>query len=123
MKKKLKTIFSLSMAAMLLLQGCGSPKNTQTGFVPKYDKDTEFSLTVAGSYSNFESLEAEFERFYEYYPNVSLNYVHLDDYENTISSALMSDEAPDIFVSATWMLENEKMNSVIVNIVVWCDIK
>ena len=84
MKKNLKTLFSLSMAAVLFLQGCVSPGNTEAGFVPKYDKNTEFSLTVAGSYSNFESLEAEFERFYEYYPEASLEYVTMDDYDNVI---------------------------------------
>ena len=35
-----------------------------------------------GDYGNFEALEAEFDRFNEYYPNVSLSYVKLDDYKN-----------------------------------------
>ena len=108
MKKKLRTFFSLSMAAMLLLQGCGSQKKVEEAFVPKYDKDTEFSLTVAGSYSNFESLEAEFERFYEYYPNASMQYVTMDDYNNVISSALINSEPPDIFTTNSWMVGNEK---------------
>jgi multiple sugar transport system substrate-binding protein len=108
MKKKFRTVFSLSMAAMLLLQGCGSPKNAENGFVPKYDKDTEFSLTVAGSYSNFESLEAEFERFYEYYPGASLQYVTMDDYSNVISSALVNNEPPDIFTTNSAMIGNDK---------------
>ncbi len=77
-------------------------------FVPKYDKDTEFSLTVAGSYGNFESLEAEFERFYEYYPGASLQYVTMDDYSNVISSALMNSEPPDIFTTNSSMIGNEK---------------
>ena len=92
---------------MLLLQGCGSQKKAGTPFAPKYDKDTEFSLTVAGSYGNFESLEAEFERFYEYYPNANLQYVTMDDYNNVISSALLNSEPPDIFTTNSSMIGNE----------------
>jgi len=110
MKKKLKTLLSLSMAAALLLQGCGSMKNADAPFTPKYDKNAEFSLTVAGSYSNFESLEAEFERFYEYYPNASLQYVSMDDYSNVISNALVSSEPPDIFTTNSWMIGNDMYN-------------
>jgi multiple sugar transport system substrate-binding protein len=95
------------MAAMLLLPGCGNGKKEEAAFVPKYDKDTEFSLTVAGSYGNFESLEAEFERFYEYYPNANLEYVTMDDYNNVISSALVNNEPPDIFTTSSWMVGNE----------------
>ena len=110
MKKTLSIILSLSLAVMLLLQGCGSRKKADAPFVPKYDKDAEFSLTVAGSYSNFESLEAEFERFYEYYPNASLQYVTMDDYNNVISSALVNSEPPDIFTTNSWMIGDDTYN-------------
>ena len=111
MKKTMRTIISLSLMSAFLLQGCGSRAKTEESFIPKYDKDTEFSLTVAGSYSNFESLEAEFERFYEYYPNASLQYVTMDDYSNVISSALLNSEPPDIFTTNTWMVGNEKYDT------------
>ncbi|MCR5405026.1 MAG: ABC transporter substrate-binding protein [Butyrivibrio sp.] len=110
------TLISINMAAVLMLQGCGSSggsgggKNAETAFAPKYDKDTEYSLTVAGNYSNFESLEAEFERFYEYYPNGNMQYVTMDDYDNVISSALVNSEPPDIFTTKSWMIGNEKYN-------------
>ena len=110
MKKTMRTIFSLGVAGMLLLQGCGGNAAKEAPFVPKYDKNTEFSLTVAGSYSNFESLEAEFERFYEYYPNASLQYVTMDDYNNVISSALINSEPPDIFTTNSWMIGDEMYN-------------
>ena len=111
MKKNFKTLLSLSMAAILLLQGCGSQKKADVPFTPKYDKDTEFSLTVAGSYGNFESLEAEFERFYEYYPNANLEYVTMDDYKNVISSALVSSEPPDIFTTNGSMIGDDKYDA------------
>ncbi|MBQ9334781.1 MAG: carbohydrate ABC transporter substrate-binding protein [Lachnospiraceae bacterium] len=115
MKKNLKRLLPLCMAVMLLLQGCGSGSGSgekaEKPFAPKYDKETEFSLTVAGHYSNFESLEAEFERFYEHYPNASMQYVTMDDYRNVISSALVNSEPPDIFISNTWMIGNEDYDS------------
>ena len=107
MKKTMRTILPLSLAFMLLLQGCAGGKKADVPFTPKYDKDTEFSLTVAGSYGNFESLEAEFERFYEYYPNANLQYVTMDDYNNVISSALAGSEPPDIFMTNGAMIGNE----------------
>ena len=107
MKKNLRMLLLFSLVLMLLLQGCGSQKKAGVPFSPKYDKDTEFSLTVAGSYGNFESLEAEFERFYEYYPNANLQYVTMDDYNNVISSALAGSEPPDIFTTNSSMIGNE----------------
>ena len=102
------------VCAMLLgLSACGTKEESSAGFQPSLASDTVCSVKVAGNYSNFESLESEFERFYEYYPNVSLNYVNLDDYENTIASALTSDEAPDIFVTGSWMLDSERMAPVL----------
>ena len=107
MKKTAGIVFSLSMAVMFFLTGCNGGKKEEAAFVPKYDKDTEFSLTVAGNYGNFESLEAEFERFYDYYPNAELQYVTMDDYNNVISSALFNTEPPDIFTTNSWMIGNE----------------
>ena len=109
MRKNFRMFLALLTAAVFLLPGCGS-KGADKPFVPKYDKDTEFTLTVAGGYSNFESLEAEFERFYEYYPNASLQYVSMDDYNNVISSALVGSEPPDIFTTNGSMIGNEKYN-------------
>ena len=116
MKKTLRAFFSLSLAVLLLLPGCGSSEKdekAEKAFVPKYDSETSFSLTVAGSYGNFESLEAEFERFYEYYPNASLQYVSMDDYNNVISKALIGSEPPDIFTTSNWMVDNDKYNEML----------
>ncbi len=110
MKKMVAAFLALAMAVALLLPGCGDQKKAEGTFVPKYDKNTECTLTVAGSYSNFESLEAEFERFYEYYPKASLQYVTMDDYNNVISSALVNSEPPDIFTTNSYMVGNEKYN-------------
>ena len=112
-KKILVCASSIGMAVSF--SACGSTSEESAEFSPSLSTDTTCSIKVAGSYSNFESLESEFERFYEYYPNVSLNYVYLDDYDNTITSALISDEAPDIYVTATWMLDDAKMKPVFDN--------
>ncbi len=119
--KKISSIL-LTAAIAVSLVSCGSAGQKDSAeFSPALSTDTSCSIRVVGSYSNFESLESEFERFYEYYPNVSMNYVYLDDYNNTITSALMSDEAPDIYVTASWMLDDKKMALVFENAEVLSD--
>ena len=113
MKKKICIILVLSI--VLSLTGCGGPKQEEAdeGFVPVLDTNTACSITIAGSYDNFEALEAEFDRFGEYYPNVRLSYVKLDDYNNILSTVLEGNDAPDIFFSYPWMLGNDKYASVL----------
>lgn len=111
-----KILMSVSVISLVLcMVSCGQKADKKADFTPKLSSDTSCRIKVAGSYSNFESLESEFERFCEYYPNMSLNYVYMDDYDNTIASALTSDEAPDIYVTASWMLDDERMAPVLEN--------
>ena len=78
------------------------------GFVPSLDTDTDCNITVVGSYDNFEALEAEFDKFNEFYPNVQLSYVKLDDYNNVLGTVLDGDDKPNIFFSHASMIGNEK---------------
>ena len=112
--KKVLILF-LVISLVMGMTSCGQKADKNVDFTPKLSSDTACRIKVAGSYSNFESLESEFERFNEHYPNVNLNYVYLDDYDNTIASALMSDEAPDIYVTASWMLDDDEMAPVLEN--------
>jgi len=101
----------LAMCSIVLITACGNnDKNAE--FKPALDTNTNSSITVVGSYDNFEALEAEFSKFNEIYPNVKLSYMKLDDYNNTIAMALEGDNAPNIFFSYTWMAINEKYDSV-----------
>ena len=79
---------------------------------PALDKNTDCKITVAGNYDNFEALEAEFDKFNEFYPNVKLSYVKLDDYNNMLGTVLEGNDKPNIFFSYTWMMGNEKYDSV-----------
>lgn len=101
--------------AMLLLAACGGKKQKETtaGFKPALDPNVSCSITVAGSYDNFEALEAEFDRFNEFYPNVNLSYVKLDDYNNTLGTVLKGNDKPNVFFSYTWMSGNEKYDQVL----------
>ncbi|WP_408072515.1 ABC transporter substrate-binding protein [Butyrivibrio sp. JL13D10] len=124
-KRSLKKLLA-SLAVISVTFGlfaCQPKKDNDAEFKPGLPTDTSCQIKVVGSYSNFESLESEFERFYEYYPNASLNYVYLDDYDNTITSALMSDEAPDIYVTASWMLDEDRMKPVFENAEILSDPK
>ncbi len=99
-----KLICAFLVVCMLVsLAACGE---TDAGFKPALDTDTSCSITVVGSYDNFEALEAEFDRFNEIYPNVRLRYVKLDDYNNTLGTVLEGNDKPNIFFSYTWMIGN-----------------
>ncbi len=110
--KKLICII-LVICTFAALSACGPAANEQSAvFKPALDTAASCSITVAGSYDNFEALEAEFDRFNEFYPNVKLSYVKLDDYNNTLVTALKGNDKPNIFFSYAWMIGNEKYKDV-----------
>ena len=84
-------------------------QETVVGYAPKLDPNTSCSITVAGHYSNFEALEAEFNRFAQYYPNVKMTYVYMDGYSKSgsriLSTALAGSEAPDIFFTYPYIYD------------------
>jgi multiple sugar transport system substrate-binding protein len=111
--KKMISILSVICAVVSLTACTGKPAEvTEEGFAPALDTNTDCSITVAGSYDNFEALEAEFDRFNEFYPNVQLSYVKMDDYNNILSTALEGDDKPDIFFTTASMWGNEKYASI-----------
>ncbi|MBR3640791.1 MAG: carbohydrate ABC transporter substrate-binding protein [Oscillibacter sp.] len=112
MKKLLSVV--LAVCAVVSLSSCGAkPQEAPAaGFQPALDVAASCSVTVAGAYDNFEALEAEFDRFNEFYPNVRLSYVKLDDYNNVLATALEGNDKPNVFFSYAWMIGNEQYDSV-----------
>ncbi len=108
MNKRNKTIVSMALVVMLVLGVAGCGQKASKEYSPKLSKDTACKLSVVGTYSNFESLESAFERFYAYYPNAEIEYTYLDDYRNTIGQALAGQEPPDIYVVQPWMYGDEQ---------------
>ena len=108
MKKLLVVILVICMAISLVACAGKTPDENEV-FTPSLDTNTNCSITVVGSYDNFEALEAEFDRFNEFYPNVELSYTYLDNYKKSITTALASQNPPDIFTTFPWMLD--KTNS------------
>ena len=130
-----KTMCMLSAVLMILsLAACGSTKQEapkqepakqeetkqepakqeetkQEGFQTSLDTSASCQITVAGGYDNFEALEAEFDRFNEYYPNVELMFTKVDDYNNMIGMVLNGNDAPDIYVNYSWMYGREQYQS------------
>ena len=118
MKKLLCTIWVICMLVSLTACAAVTTPAPQeeppaAGFNPALDTQTSCRITVAGSYDNFEALEAEFDRFNGIYPNVQLSYVKLDDYSNMLGTVLESNDRPNIFFSYTWMIGNEQYDPVI----------
>ena len=119
MKRKMYVCVAALMA--LGLTACGSQKQetatstatstaeaAEEGFRPSQDTSASCNINVAGNYDNFEALEAEFDRFNEYYPNVELKYTKVDDYNNMIGTVLGGNDAPDIYVDHSWMYGREQ---------------
>ena len=109
MKKKLCLLLTVLM--LLGLTACGGEKQATTeekGFKPSLDTSVSCSITVAGGYDNFEALEAEFDLFNSYYPNVKLMFTKIDDYNNMIGTVLNGNDAPDIYVNYSWMYGREQ---------------
>jgi multiple sugar transport system substrate-binding protein len=110
--KKLILIVLIVLMVVSLTSCSKKKEETYAGFKPALDKDTSCNITVVGSYDNFEALEAEFDRFNEFYPNVRLKYLKLDDYNNTLSMVLEGNDKPNIFFSYASMFGNQKFDSV-----------
>ncbi len=106
-----RIILGIVVAALVITAGCGKNEN-KTGFKPKLDTTANTSITVYGSYSNFEALESEFERFNEYYPNVDMSYIYLDGYNDSIANSLKGNEAPDIYCTFYWMWGDPKCDEI-----------
>ena len=113
MKKMSYMLLGILMVATLASCGNGSSKKDEEAFKPTLNRDTSCEIKIVGSYSNFEALLVEFDRFNEYYPNVKLKYEKLDDYENTLSVVLQGNEKPNIFFSESKMIDNEKYTTVV----------
>lgn len=112
--KKLMRIFLAVFVALVGLSACGQKAQeaaTEAGFTPSLDASTECHINVVGGYDNFEALEAEFDRFNEYYPNVELAFTKVDDYNNMIGTVLDGNDAPDIYVSNSWMYGRDQYKS------------
>ncbi|MDO4845199.1 MAG: ABC transporter substrate-binding protein [Oscillospiraceae bacterium] len=109
MKKTLCLLFAVLMA--LSLAACGAEKQeaaTAEGFRPALDTSVNCQISIAGGYDNFEALEAEFDSFNKYYPNVELMFTKVDDYNNLIGTVLNGNDAPDIYVNYSWMYGREQ---------------
>lgn len=111
MKKLISVSISLLIAASMI--SCGGQDKDE--FAPALDTNTSCELKIVGDYSNFEALEAEFDKFNEFYPNVKLSYEKIDDYVNTLGIVLgKEDDTPNIFFSyAAWMGGDSKYDSIL----------
>ena len=112
MKKTMCMILTVLMVFGLVACGTAKPEAVaEEGFKPALDTSLSCHIKVAGGYDNFEALEAEFDRFNKYYPNVELMFTKVDDYNNMIGTVLNGNDAPDIYVNYSWMYGREQYQS------------
>ena len=116
MKIKLTKI-SLALLFVFTISCFASCKKklNDDAFIPYLDTLEKCKIEIVGRYKNFEALEAEFDRFNEFYPNVELSYTYLDNYKGTIATALAGDDAPDIFMTFPWMLDKTSYDPLLEN--------
>ncbi len=105
---------AFAVLMIFALAACTAKKQeaaTKASFRPALDTSVSCHIRIAGSYNNFEALEAEFDRFNDYYPNVELMFTKIDDYNNMIGTVLNGNDAPDIYVNYSWMYGREQYKS------------
>lgn len=108
--KKLTQLAVLLLSTALPVSCKGAQEKSEPYvFKPSLDKETACEIKVVGDYKNFEALEAEFDRFNVYYPNVELSYETIDSYSDNIGSVLERADKPNIFFTyAAWMAGDAK---------------
>ena len=112
MKRAMNSILAVLMILGLMV--CVSARQeakAEAGFQPSLDTSIDCEINVIGGYSNFEALEAEFDRFNEYYPNVRLMFTKIDDYSNMVGMVLNGNAAPDIYVNYSWMYGRDQYSA------------
>jgi len=112
----MKKTICMILAIMMILQltacsGKEPEKPAEVGFKPSLDTSVSGQIKFVGGYENFEALEAEFDLFNKYYPNVEMMYTKVDDYNNMIGTVLNGNDAPDIYVNYTWMYGRDQYKS------------
>ena len=112
MKKTTRVLLAVLMILGLMV--CVSARQeakAEAGFQPSLNTSIDCEINVIGGYSNFEALEAEFDRFNEYYPNVRLMFTKIDDYSNMVGMVLNGNNAPDIYVNYSWMYGRDQYSA------------
>ena len=112
----MKRAMNVTLAVLMILglMVCVSARQeakAEAGFQPSLDTSIDCEINVIGGYSNFEALEAEFDRFNEYYPNVRLMFTKIDDYNNMVGMVLNGNAAPDIYVNYSWMYGRDQYSA------------
>ena len=105
--KKLLAIL-LAVAMLLTLTACSTdtqtgdqtaaqPAEESKGFTPALDTQAELSLNVVGSYGNFEALEQVIQDFQVYYPNVTVTYEQISDFDSAFPMRCAGGDNLDLF--------------------------
>ena len=104
MKRIFRRIAALVLAAAML-SGCQAAPAAQStasaseaGFTPPLDTSASAVIDVRGSWANFEALEAVADDWNEIYPNVTVNYTRVDEYNKHLASILQTDDRPTLVV-------------------------
>ena len=129
--KKYSAVLLAAATGISVLCGCSAPSSGSVSstansaasasgdneFTPALDTSTTQTITVIGSYDNFEALDAAALSFQEYYPNVTVVYEKLDDYNNNLYTRVSADTNVSLFMINRYnFIENSPLADVIADI-------
>lgn len=92
----MKKVLAIGLTAILTLSCLGGCGKKSQGFTPRMDRKETAQISVAGSWSNFQALEAVINDWNVIYPNVSVTYHKVDGYQEQLAALLAEPTAPEI---------------------------
>jgi multiple sugar transport system substrate-binding protein len=88
-----------AVTAVCALSGCQSQEpEQQAGFVPQLDTNAEASLTIVGDNINLPAIVQVIDDFNLYYPNCTILYEGLQNYDETLPRRLINHDNVDLFM-------------------------
>ncbi|MEA5051188.1 MAG: ABC transporter substrate-binding protein [Oscillospiraceae bacterium] len=99
----MKKILAILLALLLLAAaaGCGPAQSEQqeAAFSPSMDTGATADIEIVGKLDNFEALEAVIKDFNAVYPNVTVSYSKMDNYNTVLADRVLGSDPPEIFMS------------------------
>lgn len=105
--KNRMSVFLCAFLCVLTLTGCSKKTEDKKSdaFEPALDTTKEVVLTIQGGWDNFEALDAVETEFQKYYPNVSVSYTKLADFDTVLQNLGPSGDLDMLFNTkngSTW---------------------
>lgn len=110
---KMKKIFALLLSCALvvsLFPGCGSGEKKGYARSSSLASGKEVTLTLVGHTPSFKAMESVISSFSNLYPNCTVNYEYLQDYEKSLMVRLSeSPDSVDLFITTNIQKDSARL--------------